>query len=71
VLTGGTENVPPGRGLRIVAVPSASRAFPWGIVAKRAALGVSGGAIVVGMLTQMPGSMWRAPPVTESLIFWR
>jgi hypothetical protein len=37
----------------------------------RATLADSPGAVVLGMLIQMPGSRWRAPLVSRSAICWR
>src|ERR1700728_743647 len=59
-----------------VAVPWASSEFPWGILAMRVtscppAGGDSGGSVVAGWVTQMPGSMCSAPPVVASLICTR
>src|ERR1700733_4981644 len=66
--TGGPE--------KLVAPPCASTEFPWGMFAILATIwpfagGFSGGEGVGGWVTQIPGSMCRAPPVEASLIFWR
>jgi hypothetical protein len=56
------------------AVPCASIALPCGIEAMRATIcpgggAVSGGKLVGGCVTQIPGSMCRAPQLDRSLIF--
>jgi len=55
----------------VKAVPSAARALPCGIVARRVTLAVSTGSVVDGTLIQMPGSRWSAPPSVASLICCR